>query len=128
MTLNYLCLHTRTHRTGGVRDDNLNKHTQHAQKQFDHSGEAAPETQMEGWRNACERTDRLMPRAAPRCPVTPSEFLIQSSFGQTVRAEPDGFLSSFLFTSLLPASFKNPHQCLQFGHHNVVMTTLKCGY
>lgn len=125
VTLNYLCLHTRAHRTRGVQDNNLNKHTQHAQKQFEHSGEPVPETQMGGGTNACERTARLMPTAAPRCPFTPSEFLIQSSFGQTVRAEPDGFLFSFLFTSLLSASSKNPRQC---GHHNVVMTRLKCDY
>lgn len=109
----------------GTQDDNLNKHTQHAQKQFEHSGEAVPETQMEGGTNACERTARLMPTAAPRCPIAPSEFLIQSSFGQTVRAEPNGFLFSFLFTSLLSASSKSPRQC---GHHNIVMTRLKCDY
>lgn len=57
-----------------------------------HSGEALLEQQMEKKMNVSECTARLMPIAIPCCLFAPSEFVIYSSFGQTVQAYPACFL------------------------------------
>lgn len=90
----FVCTHRHTRHASVCEETHTNTDTRSTHKtiSMQHSGEALLEQQMEKKMKLSECTARLMPIAIPCCPFAPSEFVIYSSFGQTVQTYPACFL------------------------------------